>query len=71
MLFEGDDFFGKVNNGEFLFLTDVKLQDEFLVDFHEFVLKNGDLFFILRDAAAWRFGFGVGFESLGGGRSEH
>lgn len=71
MLFEGDDFFCEVDNGEFLFLADVKLLDEFLVDFHEFVLKDGNLVFVLRDAAAWRFGVGVGFESLGGGGSKH
>jgi hypothetical protein len=44
--------FGEVDDGELLFLADVKLLDEFLVDFHEFVLEDGDLMIVLLDAGA-------------------
>ena len=71
VLFKGENFFGKVDDGELLFLTDIELLDEFMMDFHEFVLEDGDLVFVILDAAAGGFGFGIGFVSLASGRSEH
>ena len=71
VLFEDEDFFGEFDDSELLFLADIELLDEFVMNFHEFVLEDGDFFFVVLDTAAGRFGFGIGFESLTSGGSEH
>jgi hypothetical protein len=35
------------DDGEFLLLADVELIDEFVVNFHEFLLEDGDFFLVL------------------------
>jgi hypothetical protein len=71
VLLEGEDFFCEVDDSELLFLANIELLDEFVMDFHEFFLEDGDFVFVVMNTAAGRFGFGIGFESLTSGGSEH
>lgn len=38
VLFEKHEFLSEVDDGELLFLADVELLDEFVMDFEEFIL---------------------------------